>query len=90
MVDTAAFYRNEKAIGDALKDIFARKVISRSEIFVTTKLWYSEHGYDLALKAFDESYKKLGLEYVDLYLIHWYVFMISRFNFDWKKAGNKL
>ncbi len=71
--DTAAFYQNEKAIGNALKDVFAKDLVKRSDVFVTTKLWYSEHGYDNAMKAFEDSYKKLGLEYIDLYLIHWYV-----------------
>ncbi len=70
-LDTAAFYQNEKAIGDALKDVFAKGLVSRSDVFVTTKLWYSEHGYDAAIKAFESSFKKLGLDYVDLYLIHW-------------------
>ncbi|KAJ3098233.1 hypothetical protein HDU97_004185 [Phlyctochytrium planicorne] len=65
-VDTAALYGNEKEVGDAIR----QSGIARSEFFVTTKLWNNDHGYDQTLKAFDISLKKLGLEYVDLYLIH--------------------
>lgn len=66
-IDTAAMYGNEEDVGDAIKE----SGIRREEIFVTTKLWNSDHGYDKALAAFEESQKKLGLDYVDLYLIHW-------------------
>lgn len=66
-IDTAAAYGNEEGTGKAL----AASGIPREELFVTTKLWNSDHGYDAALRAFDASLTKLGLEYVDLYLIHW-------------------
>ena len=66
-IDTAEIYANEKGVGRAVKD----SGINRAEIFVTTKLWDSGLGYDHALKAFDVSLKKMKLEYVDLYLIHW-------------------
>lgn len=66
-VDTAAFYCNEKEVGEAIRECG----VPREEIFVTTKMWYTEHGYESARKAFNDSYKKLGLEYIDLYLIHW-------------------
>ena len=66
-IDTAAFYGNEKEIGRAISD----DDVPREEIFVTTKLWNSNHGYENALAAFEESIEKLGLEYIDLYLIHW-------------------
>jgi len=66
-VDTAAFYKNEKDVGLAIKD----SGIPRQEIFVTTKLWNDDHGYDKALKGFEASLKNLGLDYLDLYLIHW-------------------
>ncbi|WP_139652932.1 aldo/keto reductase [Raoultibacter phocaeensis] len=66
-IDTAAAYDNEEAVGKAIKGL----EIPRSEVFVTSKLWNSERGYDTALKAFDQSLKKLGLDYLDLYLIHW-------------------
>lgn len=66
-IDTAWMYGNEKDVGKAIKE----SGISREEIFVTTKLWNDHHGYDAALKAFDESLNNLGIEYIDLYLIHW-------------------
>ena len=66
-IDTAAVYGNEKGVGQAL----AEAGVARDELFVTTKLWNSAQGYDSTLKAFDESMKKLGLEQLDLYLIHW-------------------
>ncbi|MFB6835578.1 aldo/keto reductase [Streptomyces sp. NPDC056361] len=66
-IDTAAIYQNEEGTGRAV----AASGIPREELFVTTKLWNSEQGYDTTLKAFDASLDKLGLDYVDLYLIHW-------------------
>ncbi|MHB1907837.1 MAG: aldo/keto reductase [Nitrososphaerales archaeon] len=67
LIDTAAIYGNESEVGKAVRD----SGIAREEIFVTTKLWNSEHGYEKALRAFDGSLKRLGLDFVDLYLIHW-------------------
>jgi len=67
LIDTASMYENEKEIGHAIKN----SGIKRSEIFLTTKLNNTDHGYEQALKAFDDSLRKLGQEYVDLYLIHW-------------------
>jgi methylglyoxal/glyoxal reductase len=66
-IDTAALYANEEDVGRAVRE----SGIARSEIFVTTKLWNSDQGYKSALKAFDRSLNRLGLDYVDLYLIHW-------------------
>lgn len=66
-IDTAAIYGNEEAVGEAIKE----SKVKREDIFLTSKLWNSEHDYDRALKAFDESLKKLGTDYLDLYLIHW-------------------
>lgn len=66
-VDTAAVYRNEQGVGEGLRS----SGIAREDVFVTTKLWNDDQGYDSALKAFDASLARLGLEYVDLYLIHW-------------------
>jgi diketogulonate reductase-like aldo/keto reductase len=67
LFDTASMYENEEAVGKAIRE----SGTSRESLFVTTKLWNSDHGYDRALKAFDASLKKLGMDYVDLYLIHW-------------------
>lgn len=66
-IDTARAYGNEKHIGKVIKE----SGIDREEIFITTKLWNTNHGYDKALKAIDLSLKSLNLDYVDLYLIHW-------------------
>lgn len=66
-IDTAEFYANEESVGKAL----AESGISRDEVFVTTKLWNTNQGYDSALRHFDMSAKKLRLDTVDLYLIHW-------------------
>ncbi len=67
LIDTASMYNNEKEIGNAIKN----SGIKREQIFITTKLNNTDHGYDNALKAFDESLRKLQQDYVDLYLIHW-------------------
>ena len=67
LVDTAAIYQNEADVGIALK----QSGVDREKIFVTTKLWNADQGYDSALSAFDSSLKRLGLKYLDLYLIHW-------------------
>ncbi len=66
-VDTAHIYGNERDVGEAIR----RSGLPREEIFVTTKLWNSDHGYGPALRAFERSASELGVEYVDLYLIHW-------------------
>lgn len=66
-IDTAAVYRNEESVGEGIRE----SGVPREEIFVTTKLWNTEHTYEKAKAALDTSLKKLGLDYVDLYLIHW-------------------
>ncbi|NBB49660.1 aldo/keto reductase [Rhizobium sp. CRIBSB] len=66
-VDTAAVYENEEGVGEGIR----QSGLSRSEIFLTTKLWNNDQGYDSTLRAFDASLKRLGSDYVDLYLIHW-------------------
>jgi 2,5-diketo-D-gluconate reductase A len=67
LIDTAAGYGNEEGVGRALQE----SGVAREQFFVTTKLTNHEHGYDRALRAFDGSLSKLGLDYIDLYLIHW-------------------
>jgi len=79
-IDTAAIYGNEEGTGKAL----AASGIARDELFVTTKLWNSEQGYDSTLRAFDTSLTKLGLEYVDLYLIHWPLPEVDKYLDTWK------
>lgn len=66
-IDTAAIYQNEESVGQAIKD----SGVPREELFVTTKLWNSQQTYEQARQAFEESLEKLGLDYLDLYLIHW-------------------
>ncbi|MFE7603262.1 aldo/keto reductase [Streptomyces sp. NPDC057494] len=66
-IDTAAIYGNETGVGRAL----AASGLPREDLFVTTKLWNADQGYDATLRAFDASLAKLGLEHLDLYLIHW-------------------
>jgi diketogulonate reductase-like aldo/keto reductase len=66
-IDTAAVYGNEEGVGVAIKE----SGIAREELFITTKVWNSSQGYDSTLKAFEESRKKLDLDIIDLYLVHW-------------------
>ncbi|MEH7444806.1 aldo/keto reductase [Bacillus sp. JJ1122] len=66
-IDTAAVYQNEEGVGQAIKEAG----VPREELFVTTKVWNADQGYESTLKAFETSMEKLGLEYLDLYLIHW-------------------
>ncbi|SEC03842.1 Aldo/keto reductase [Paramicrobacterium humi] len=78
-VDTATLYRNEKAVGEGIR----RSGVPREELFVTTKVWDDDHGYDSTLAAFDRSLDLLGLDYLDLYLIHWPVPSRDRYVETW-------
>lgn len=66
-IDTAMIYKNEHGVGRAIRDAG----VPREDLFITTKVWNSDQGYDNTLRAFEESLERLGLDYVDLYLIHW-------------------
>ncbi|MFM9281123.1 aldo/keto reductase [Paenibacillus jiagnxiensis] len=66
-IDTAKIYENEEGVGQGIRE----SGIARDELFVTTKVWNADQGYESTLKAFDTSLQKLGLDYLDLYLIHW-------------------
>jgi 2,5-diketo-D-gluconate reductase A len=79
-IDTAQMYGNEEGVGEAIKD----SDLSRDEVFVTTKLNNDAHGYNSAISALDESLKKLRLDYVDLYLIHWPLPHQDRYVETWK------
>lgn len=79
-IDTAKLYGNEEGVGAAL----AKSGIPRQELFVTTKLWNSDQGYDSALRAFDDSLRRLGLDQLDLYLIHWPTPKRDRFVETWR------
>lgn len=77
-IDTAAAYRNEEGVGQAIRE----SGIPRNDLFITTKVWNADQGYESTLAAFESSRKKLGLEYLDLYLIHWPV--EGKFNDTWR------
>lgn len=79
-VDTAAIYGNEEGVGAGLRT----SRLARKDLYITTKLWNSHHGYAEAHKAMDESLTRLGLAYVDLYLIHWPVAGSDRFMDAWR------
>ena len=66
-IDTAAFYENERGVGEGIR----RSSVPREEVFVTTKVWWTENGFDSALRSFDASLQRLGFDTVDLFLIHW-------------------
>ncbi|MFZ3591430.1 aldo/keto reductase [Bacillus sp. DJP31] len=77
-IDTATIYQNEEGVGQAIKE----SEVARAELFITTKVWNSEQGYESTLQAFETSLEKLGLDYLDLYLIHWPV--KGKYNDTWK------
>lgn len=79
-IDTAACYGNEESVGKAIK--LSR--INREELFVTSKLWNTDQGYESTLKTFNKTIKDLGLDYLDLYLIHWPV--VKGHKEDWKES----
>ncbi|MCL6424167.1 aldo/keto reductase [Brachybacterium sp. JHP9] len=79
-IDTATVYGNEKGVGKAI----AASGVPREDLFVTTKLWNSDQGYESALEAMDASLERLGLDYVDLYLIHWAVPSKGKYVDSWK------
>lgn len=83
-IDTAAGYGNEASVGKAINDFMAKSGVKRQEIFVTTKLNNPDHGYENTVKAIEVSLQKLGLSYIDLYLIHWPNPIMYRDN--WKEA----
>lgn len=79
-IDTASLYRNERGVGRGVR----ASGVPREELFVTTKVWNDSHGYEKTLDAFDESLEVLGLDYVDLYLIHWPVPSEDRYLDTWR------
>ena len=79
-IDTAKLYDNEDEVGAAI----AKSGVPRDEVFVTTKVWNSDQGYDATLAAFDKSLERLGFDYVDLYLIHWPLPKRDRYVETWR------
>jgi 2,5-diketo-D-gluconate reductase A len=80
LIDTAAIYGNEEGVGDAI----AVTSLKRPDLFITTKLWNSDQGYDSTLRAFDASMKRLRLDKLDLYLIHWQALQRRAYLDSWK------
>jgi diketogulonate reductase-like aldo/keto reductase len=80
LIDTAAAYQNEEGVGKAIAD----SGVARDDLFITTKLWNADQGYDEAMRAFDVSLGKLGIDTVDLYLIHWPLPKRDRYVDTWK------
>ncbi|WP_306009565.1 MULTISPECIES: aldo/keto reductase [Bacillus] len=70
-IDTAAIYGNEEGVGQGIREGIAEAGISREDLFITSKVWNSDLGFESAIQAYETSLQKLGLEYLDLYLIHW-------------------
>lgn len=79
-VDTARVYRNERGVGRGIR----RSGVDRDDVYVTTKLWNSDQGYDGAIAAYDRSLERLGLDAVDLYLIHWPAPAVDRYVDSWR------
>ena len=79
-VDTAAVYQNEAGVGEAIR----RSGLNRDELYITTKCWNADQGYDEAMRAFDTSMSKLGIDEVDLYLIHWQCLEVDRYLDTWR------
>jgi len=80
-IDTAAAYGNEAGVGQAIRECG----VPRDQLFITTKVWNADQGYDSTLRAFDESRRKLGLDVIDLYLVHWPV--KGKYKETWKALG---
>lgn len=70
-IDTASLYRNEEEVGTAVRQAIAAGDVTRDELFITSKLWNTDQGSQRAAQAFQESLGRLGLDYLDLYLVHW-------------------
>ncbi|TEA54533.1 aldo/keto reductase [Bacillus sp. BH2] len=70
-IDTAAIYGNEKAVGEGIRAGIEATGIAREDLFITSKVWNADQGYETTIAAYEESLKKLGLDYLDLYLVHW-------------------
>ncbi|RYL90994.1 aldo/keto reductase [Sporolactobacillus sp. THM7-4] len=71
LIDTAAVYQNEEGVGQGIREALDENGLSRNDIFVTSKVWNSDQGYDTTLAAYQASLNRLGLDYLDLYLVHW-------------------
>lgn len=70
-IDTAAIYKNEEGVGEGIREGIKEAGISREDLFITSKVWNADFGYESTIEAYEASLKKLGIQYLDLYLIHW-------------------
>ncbi len=84
-IDTAVVYNTERHVGEAVRQSIAEGVVNREDMFVGTKVWNTDRGYDRTLRAFDASMERLGLEYLDLYLIH--TPAVAKWHDDWKEIN---
>ncbi|MBF4571113.1 aldo/keto reductase [Herbiconiux sp. VKM Ac-1786] len=80
LIDTASMYHNERGVGEGVR----ASGVDRSEVLVTTKVWFTDNGYDETLRAFDDSMRMLGLDHLDLYLIHWPAPLRDRYVEAWR------
>lgn len=87
-VDTAAFYENEVAVGQAIRDTIAEGGLARKDLFVTSKVWKTENTYDKVMASFEKTMENLGLDYLDLYLVHWPA--SDAFDPDWKETNRQV
>lgn len=85
LIDTAAAYGNEVSVGQGIREAMAENHLRREDILVSTKAWHDRRGYEQTLQAFDESLNKLGLDYVDIYLIHWPA--NAKWHADWRQLN---
>lgn len=81
-IDTAAIYGNERSVGQAIREALEENQLSREDLFITSKVWNADLGYESTLAAYETSLDKLGLDYLDLYLIHWPV--QGKYNEAWR------
>lgn len=84
-IDTAVVYNTEKAVGKAVRQSIQANFVSREDLFISTKLWNTDRGYDRTMKAFDASMERLGLDYLDLYLIH--TPAVELWHKDWREIN---
>lgn len=88
-IDTAAIYGNETGVGQAISEALAETGLAREELFITSKVWNADLGYDSTIAAYEASLSKLGLEYLDLYLIHWRSKENIKLGAHWKLCTKK-
>ncbi|MED4956749.1 aldo/keto reductase [Paenibacillus macerans] len=81
-IDTAALYRNEEGVGQAVREAMEENGLTRDQLFITSKVWNSDQGYESTLQAFETSLSKLNLGYIDLFLVHWPV--KAKYKYTWR------